>query len=547
MHKETLQLLAGMVLVMSNAVDAAPALHIERLSPCGPWAPGPPRVWCVQVAGMGEAMPDVLLDGTPVPAAKVSREGQTLRFELPRRQLASGPLWLRDEPRESNPTWLSMGQSHVQAARREHQVLIADRLVTVLDLVGLLLREDVDGLTEARRIAQAHGLEIVGAIAPLNIYQVRLPSTTLLERDAQVRALGRDPAVAAVLVEDDNLDGGPRPDRPVPAPDREGWVANRFEPAVELYRRHAREVSAPHHVTVGVIEKGVNFDSPDFAELATPSGHAGVCLNARHSTAANAHGSIVTGVLAARIMPGGNRGLLSRIGALGEGFRVIVDRGSENGVLGRVAASVNLVQDHARVLNWSWGVHRLGKRDRDGEPVTANVRSELAFTGYAQLLRRFFAWLERDHADVLVVNSAGNSATTTEDHLPSALRYPQLLVVGAHQRSGRDVAVDDARFVMPRGKSNVGPRIDITAAACPRPPVTTAPQLGRGSGCGTSYAAALVTAVVAAMLAVNPDLHPTQIKTLLQRSAMPAFGQSARLDMREALRQAMHSRVQRDG
>ena len=50
-----------------------------------------------------------------------------------------------------------------------------------------------------------------------------------------------------------------------------------------------------------------------------------------------------------------------------------------------------------------------------------------------------------------------------------------------------------------------------------------------------------------AMLAVNPDLHPTQIKTLLQRSAMPAFGQSARLDMREALRQAMHSRVQRDG
>ena len=555
--KQAARLLALVVMLMSDAGGTAAAIHIEKLAPCGPWAPGQPKAWCVQARGLSEAIPQVVLGGREIPASRVTREGHTLHLHLPEHPLGSGALWLRDGMRTSNPVWLSTRLSHVLSADPERQVLIADRLVTSVDLLGILLHEDVQGQAQAQRIARAHGLQIVGAIPPLNLYQVRLTSSTLLERNAMVQTLEQDEAVETVLVEDDNRSDAEKPYKAIDPPDDAGWAANRFDQGVDLYRRYvAWNHGRPGPVSVGVIEKGVNFDSPDFTALAAPCGHAGVSLQARHSQPENAHGSIVTGILAARIAEGGNRGLLSRIGSMGRGFRVIVDIGGETGVVGRVAASVNLVQDQVRVLNWSWGVHRMGKLDLNGEPITANVRSDLAFEGYRRLLVRFFAWLKREHPEVLVVNSAGNSASSTDDHLPAALPSEQLLVVGAHQRSGRDVGVEDPRFVVRRGNSNLGPRVDITAAACPRAPQTTATRPGRDSGCGTSYSAALVTAVAAAMLSIDPDLQPAQIKALLRRSALPAqigltaplraderersddpaIGQSARLDMLEAMR-----------
>ncbi|HCV41174.1 MAG TPA: hypothetical protein DGQ94_21165, partial [Pseudomonas sp.] len=106
-----------------------------------------------------------------------------------------------------------------------------------------------------------------------------------------------------------------------------------------------------------------------------------------------------------------------------------------------------------------------------------------------------------------------------------------------------------------------------SAAACPNPPRTTLPRAGRGGGCGTSYAAALVTGVAAAMVSINPELTPKQIKRLLRQSALPmsagtatrieptrpikagrrsesgvsAVGQFARLDMLQALKLAIES------
>jgi hypothetical protein len=91
--------------------------------------------------------------------------------------------------------------------------------------------------------------------------------------------------------------------------------------------------------------------------------------------------------------------------------------------------------------------------------------------------------------------------------------------------------------------------------------------------CGTSYATALVTGLVAAMLSINPELRPAQVRELLRRSSMPIggpldfepieaegltapilpserdeqiqhadVGRSARLDMRKALELAVESR-----
>ena len=54
---------------------------------------------------------------------------------------------------------------------------------------------------------------------------------------------------------------------------------------------------------------------------------------------------------------------------------MIVERNSDAGITANVAASVNLVEDGVRVLNWSWGIHRVGARDVDGDEVDSLVRS----------------------------------------------------------------------------------------------------------------------------------------------------------------------------
>jgi subtilisin family serine protease len=115
-------------------------------------------------------------------------------------------------------------------------------------------------------------------------------------------------------------------------------------------------------------------------------------------------------------------------------------------------------------------------------------------------------------------------------------------------------------------------RVDITAAACAQASTHEVDATG-DVHCGTSYATPLVTGVVAAMLSINPQLQPEQVRMLLRRSAMTIggeydfepmdaedltapilpsernyelsdedVGRSARLDMQKALDLAVQSR-----
>ncbi|MBJ9973839.1 S8 family serine peptidase [Pseudomonas sp. S75] len=464
-----------------------------------------------------------MIDGQALAEAFVAVTSAGLRLTIPSTLQASGPVWLDDDGRLSNAVWWNPMGAQVVAIKQERVETIAPGLVTALDLLSLLLHED-EGEAQARRIAQRHDLKIVGAIAALGLYQFRLPASTYLSRDEWIARLRQDPSVEHVLVEDDN---SLLPDDPAPQvelADRRGWEANRFTAAVELYQRRLADPATPHgpRVRIGIVESGVNFRSRDFARFAQPCrGTAGVCIYAAQSGVSSQHGSIVTGILASALYPGGNLALLSRLAKVGNGFELRVDLQTGSGVTARVASSVNLVEAGAQVLNWSWGVHRLGARDRSGEPVQANVRSALALDGYEALLGRFFVWLEREHPGVIVINSSGNSGSDTEDHLPSGLYARQLLVVGAHQRNRWAGPLSDARAVRWRDNSNRGQRLDIVAAACPHASASTAPKVGRGGGCGTSYAAALVTGTVAAMLSVDPHLKPEQVRRLLREGALP--------------------------
>ncbi len=587
------RLLFLLLLAWSAAAEAIAEepLRIERLQRCGDLLERERPRFCLDAVGLADGPFEAMLDGQALPAAQVTREGETLRLELVATRARSGSLWLRQGSRESNPVWLSLNGSQVLAATPADVAKNMDGLTTYVNLVSLLIEEDRPGLEEARRLAEKYGAKVVGAIPPLNVYQLRLPAKDLTERDALVLRLGSEVNVDAVIVEESAPEKGEEREAPATeaAPDArdsdkpqgDEWAANRFMDAVNYYRRRIPAPSSPIATTplrIGVIERDVDFDSPDFAAYrggCNPRQQR-ACLYARDARKPDGHGSTVAGILAADWNAGGNMGFLSGLDRAGPGFEVIVERNSDAGITANIAASVNLVEDGVRVLNWSWGIHRVGAVNVKGDEVDSLVRSGIAMGGYEELLEEFFLWLRREHPDVIVVNSAGNGSSFSgkdEYRLPSSFITEQLLVVGGHQRSNATgLPVQDPGYAVKRETSNIDMRVDITASACTRASTLRSGERG-AVHCGTSYATPMVAGVVAAMLSINPRLQPEQVRMLLRRSAMTIgenydfepvdgddltapiipsergydlhdkdIGRSARLDMQKALELAVKSR-----
>lgn len=565
------------IAIVLGAVHGNPAkaesapLRIKDLQRCGDLLATEQVTFCLRSTGLGDGEARLMLGGKPIETSTLGNG--RLRLSLRTSEHRSGPLWLEQGERQSNPVWLTFNGSHVLAAGPDDVAKNMDGLNTYLNLVSLIIEESHDGLGESRRLASKYGAEVVGAIAPLNTYQLRLPVNDLTERDAMVLRLGNEVSVDAVVVEESG------PEQPVEQdagdkPRNSEWVANRFLDAVDYYLHRLPSGNAPlktHPVRIGIIERNLDFDAPEFAHYVgrCDPRSSRTCVYARDADVPTEHGTTVTGILAARSPEPNDSGFLSALEPASAGFEIIVERNSDAGITANVAASVNLVQDGVRVLNWSWGIHRVGARDIEGEEVDSLIRSGVAMSGYEELLEEFFLWLRREHPDVLVVNSAGNgSARSGQDdyRLPSSFITEQLLVVGGHQRNGeRDVPVEHPEYVTKRPSSNVDMRVDITASACTRAATLKAGKRG-DVHCGTSYATPMVTGIVAAMLSINPELAPDQLRELLRRSALtigrdkdfePAeaddltapilpsersyqldnqdIGRSARLDMRKAL------------
>lgn len=550
-----------------GAQAAADTLRIKQLQRCGDLFSDSQQRWCLRVEGLRANLPTVWLGGTRLSEADIERQGDRLTLKLARKAQRSAPLWLADGGRTSNPVWLTRQRSHVIAAGPDEVAKNMDGLTTYVDLVSLLIEEKYDGLDEARRIAGKYGAQVVGAIPPLNVYQLRLPVDDLVQRDAMVLRMGSEVSVDAVIVEESGPErgeeGNGRSTRAIDQADE--WAANRFMDALYFYRRRIAASRLPvKPVRVGVIEREVDFDAPGFSHYRGGCEQGQTCLYARDGNRPASHGSHVAGILA-----GQGEGFLPGLGKHSPGFEVVVERNSDAGITANIAASVNLVEDGVRVLNWSWGIHRVGARNVKGDEVDSLVRSGLAMIGYEELLEEFFLWLRKEHPDVVVVNSAGNGASwsgTDEYRLPSSFITEQLLVVGGHQRSDKATAVEAHDHVRKRHSSNIDMRVDVSAAACIRPVSAEAAH------CGTSYATPLVTATVATMLSINPALTPEQVRMLLRRSALtlgaeqdfeamdaedltapilpserggrlndPDLGRSARLDMQRALDLAVQS------
>lgn len=569
-------------LAQGETAPPTDALRITQLQRCGDLLQQHAQDFCLKAQGVQDGDLRVLLGGTPLAAEQIRRDGQSLFLHIEGQQAKSAPLWLEQGEQASNPVWLSLNRSQVLAAGPDEVAKNMDGLTTYVDLISLLIEESHDGLEESRRLAERYGAQVVGAIPPLNIYQLRIPAKNLVERDALILRLGSEVSVDAVIVEESAPEKGEESERDkVPSkPSEDEWAANRFIDAVNFYQRRIPAKQSPIEtkpVRIGVIERNVDFDAPDFADyLGACNGEQRTCLYARDSDKPDNHGSTVAGILAARWGKGGNTGFLRGLDKAGPGFEVIVERNSDAGITANIAASVNLVEDGVRVLNWSWGIHRVGAKNIEGDEVDSLVRSGIAMSGYEELLEEFFLWLRREHPDVVVVNSAGNGSSfsgSDEYRLPSSFITDQLFVVGGHQRSQEaGVGIDDPDYVIKRSSSNIDMRVDITASACARASTLKEDEEGE-SHCGTSYATPMVTGVIAAMLSINPRLQPDQLRMLLRRSAMTIggdydfepmdaedltapilpsernyelnnkdVGRSARLDMQKAIDLAVQSR-----
>lgn len=562
----------------SHANDSLRIKHIER---CGELFAKTQQEFCVSTSGkLLDQQLKIRLGENSLAASDIKRDGNSLRITLANDKYQSGPLWLEQAGQQSNAVWLSMKGSHVIAANKKEVAKNMDGLTTYVDLVSVIVEENYDGLKEARRLAKKYSATIVGVIPPLNTYQLRLPARNLTERDAIVLRLGSEIGVDAVIIEESGAEKEIENERAPANLHRENsinkgeWASNRFLDAVDFYLRRIPAKAQPiatQPIKIGVIERDVDFDSPDFADYRGDCRRDSkrICLYARDAQKPESHGSTVAGIFAAAWNNGGNSGFLRGLDKVGPGFDVIVDRNSDAGITANIAASVNMVEDGVRVLNWSWGIHRVGAKNIDGKDVDSLVRSGLAMSGYEELLEEFFLWLRLKHPDVIVVNSAGNGASFSgldEYRLPSSFVTEQLLVVGGHERSNKkDAQVNDSDYVVKRGASNIDMRVDITAAACVHSSSLRLNAEGE-KHCGTSYATPLVAGLVAAMLSINPQLEPEQLRILLRRSAMtigeeadfeptdaddltspilpsernndlhhPDVGRSARLDMHKAL------------
>ncbi len=238
-----------------------------------------------------------------------------------------------------------------------------------------------------------------------------------------------------------------------------------------------RITTGSQDVTVAVLDTGCNANIKDLQGRVLP-GYDFVD-DSPDSTDAAGHGTSIAALIAAT----GNN--TAGIAGIDWHCQILPIKAAEGGVAVWVQAIDFAVRAGARVIN---------------------ISGRLALPSPSPLLDDAFA--RAVDAGVVIVVSAGNQK---QSHLAWPASSPHVISVGA---------TDDDRLwsdpVYNIG-SNRGPGLDLVAPG--RNIVSIGPDDKKTTGEGTSCSAALVSGACALMCAVNPALHPAQIRRILHETA----------------------------
>jgi subtilisin len=238
----------------------------------------------------------------------------------------------------------------------------------------------------------------------------------------------------------------------------------------------AWKLSLGNHVSIGVIDTGVDYNHPDLRFAVS----RGVNLIHRYLPPYddNGHGTHISGIIAAA---GSTNGI---IGVAPKANIHPVKAFDQNGsaYVSDIIAGIDwCVQNNLDIINMSFGMK------------TYNRSLELAV-------------LNAYHAGRVIVASSGNDGQKATIDFPA--RFPQVVSVGASTKANKI-----APF------SNRGRSIDIYAPG--ERVYSSWLHSAYNELSGTSMATAHVSGVIALMLSLRPRLSPQQIKAILRRCSNP--------------------------
>ena len=464
------------------------------------------------------------ITGTPVTGGTDKK----IAFQVPTGG-ESGPLHLKKGDSASNAVWFSLSATSVMTPRPEDWATDELGNQIVVNQVLISLHDDKNTYSEAERLAELVDGEIVGQITLMSAYQLLLKTKTLVELEEAIEILEADSSVKYALENfmvqgDDIVDWSKDPTEQTYAKNQR--KNNNVEEGADLYvsEVHPFIIGKVHPVLVkiGVVEMGVDYNQKDFAEyekyeenrnlnnirLFANSGSVNDEYKGEHYYK---HGTNVTGIIAATLGNGGMAGLLQAVSGAHGGFDINV-KGSYD-IHKLFESTLKIMDDGYQVINWSFGIHKKGAKNNIGEDVDekANVKDEKTFNRFHMAATDLIRKIESDpkYSNVVIVAAAGNGSADAGDtnvHSPSSIKSDHLIIVGSHN--------DNPLYISQAYFSNYGDRVDISAAGW----VTD--YAGKYAS-GTSYSAPLVTATVALMLSIDPDLKPKEIKEILRKAALP--------------------------
>ena len=217
-------------------------------------------------------------------------------------------------------------------------------------------------------------------------------------------------------------------------------------------------------------------------------------------------GSFAHGTHVAGIASRGNPFIRMMVSRLSFGYKMLPEAPTVAGAYKDAGAAYEVIdyfrKNGVRVVNMSWGGNRAGIEsalEANGIGETAEERAALARKIF-KIGRDALYDAMAEASDILFVTSAGNSDNDVEfdEMIPSGFDLPNLLVVGAVDQAGE-----------PTSFTSFGRTVDVYANGFEVESYIPGGKIMKMSG--TSMSSPNVVNLAAKILAVRPELTPTQV------------------------------------